>query len=256
MLTLPAERDVAQLMGVIDVDGIYAACARVLAGLSARLEPALQAVYHGLALNAPYEPSPAQAAQRALRNAALRLIAAKRPDPDLALVAAHVQGATNMTDEMAGLGILADHDGPEREAGFATLYARFKKDSLVVDKWLALQAASDLPDSVARIRALTRHEAFTHRNPNKVRALIGTFAHNNLRGFHRADGAGYRFVEETILALDLLNPQLAARLLTAFEPWRRFDSTRAGLMGQTLKTIAATAELSPNLRELSDRLLA
>jgi aminopeptidase N len=256
MLTLPAERDIAQLMPVIDVDAIYAARASLLAGLSARLGDQLLALYHGLALNAPYEPSPAQAAQRSLRNASLRLLAARRPAPDLDLVAQHVKAATNMTDEMAGLGILADHDGPARDEAFAALYRRFAGDSLVIDKWLALQAGSDLPNIVERVAELMHHEAFTLRNPNKVRALIGTFAHNNMRGFHRAGGAGYRFVADAILALDGLNPQVAARLLTAFESWRRFDSQRAALMSTALTSIAVSPGLSPNLTELSGRLLA
>jgi aminopeptidase N len=256
MLTLPSERDVAQLMPVIDVEGIFAARERVLSGLAVRLAGPLAAAYHGLALNEPYSPAPAQAGRRALRNAALRLLSARKAVADLALVAGHFENAGNMTDQVAALSILADHDGTARTRALETFYDRYRANSLVVDKWLTLQAGSVLPDVRARVEALTAHEAFTLKNPNKVRALIGSFAHNNMRGFHEPDGGGYRLLARVILELDRLNPQGAARLLTAFESWRRFDSARVALMQETLMSIQAASGLSPNLTELSARLLA
>jgi aminopeptidase N len=256
MLTLPTERDVAQLMPVIAVEAIHAAREQVLSGLAVRLAGPLAAAYHNLSINEPYSPDPAQAGRRALRNAALRLLCARKGVADLALAARHFESAGNMTDQIAALSILADHDGAARTRALESFYEHYKADPLVVDKWLALQAGSALPDIRARVEALAAHEAFTLKNPNKIRALIGTFAHNNLQGFHEAGGAGYRFVARIILELDALNPQSAARLLTAFESWRRFDPERIRAMREALQSIASAPKLSPNLTELCQRLMA
>jgi aminopeptidase N len=256
MLTLPTERDVAQLMPVIAVEAIHAAREQVLSGLAVRLAGPLAAAYHNLSINEPYSPDPAQAGRRALRNAALRLLCARKGVADLALAARHFESAGNMTDQIAALSILADHDGAARTRALESFYEHYKADPLVVDKWLALQAGSALSDIRTRVEALAAHEAFTLKNPNKIRALIGTFAHNNMQGFHEAGGAGYRFVAGVILELDALNPQSAARLLTAFESWRRFDPARVAAMQDALRRIASAPKLSPNLTELSQRLMA
>jgi aminopeptidase N len=119
---------------------------------------------------------------------------------------------------------------------------------------MSLQAGSPLPDTVNGVRALTKHPAFDMRNPNRVRSLIGAFAANHLR-FHAADGSGYRLVAETIVALDKINPQVAARLAGAFEAWRRYDPARQALMQGELEAISKIGGLSPNLFEVTTKML-
>ena len=132
-----------------------------------------------------------------------------------------------MTDRMAALATLSLHDVPERAAALDDFYRRYAGDPLVIDKWLALQAAIPEPATLDRVKALTAHPAFSIANPNRVRALIGAFAQANQTQFNRADGAGYDFLADTVLALDPKNPQVAARLTTAFRSWRALEAGAA-----------------------------
>ncbi len=112
----------------------------------------------------------------------------------------------------------------------------------MVDKWFTLQATSRLPQTLAEVQKLTRHPAFTLKNPNRVRALVGAFAQGNPARFHAADGAGYRFLADQVLALDPRNPQVAARLLIPLSRWRRYDAGRQALMKGELARIAAAPD--------------
>ena len=117
---------------------------------------------------------------------------------------------------------------PERKAAFDDFYQRYRDDPLIIDKWFALQAMTPDPGTLDRVRALTRHAAFSMTNPNRVRSLIGAFAQGNPTQFNRADGAGYEFMADRILALDPNNPQVASRMTTAFKSWRVLESGRRG----------------------------
>ncbi len=132
-----------------------------------------------------------------------------------------------MTDSMAALTALADVDCPERLPALETFYARWKDEPLVVDKWLAVQATSRLPGTLARVNELLGHPAFDIKVPNKVYALIRAFAANHVR-FHAADGSGYAFLADQVLRLNTLNPQVAARMARAFDRWRKFDDSAQG----------------------------
>ncbi|MGH6915767.1 MAG: aminopeptidase N C-terminal domain-containing protein, partial [Geminicoccales bacterium] len=128
-------------------------------------------------------------------------------------------------------------------------------DALVIDKWFALQAQAQRPDALGQVTRLLGHEAFTLKNPNRVRSLIGAFAQGNPTGFHRADGAGYAFVADQVLALDPLNPQVAARLLGPLGRWRRYDAGRQGRMKAQLERILATPGLSRDSFEIASKSL-
>ena len=147
-----------------------------------------------------------------------------------------------MTDRMAALATLVAARGPERERAFADFYARYAADALVIDKWFSLQAMIPQPDTLDQVRALTAHPAFSFANPNRVRALIGAFAQGNPTQFNRADGVGYDFIADTVLALDPKNPQLAARLATAFRTWRTLEQGRRGKAQAALERIKAARQ--------------
>ena len=136
------------------------------------------------------------------------------------------------------------------------LAAQWHDDVLVMDKWLALQATSRLPTTLATVTALTSHPVFNIKNPNKVRALIGSFCHANPARFHAASGEGYRFIGDFIGTLDPINPQVAARLVAAFSPWRRYDPARQALMRAQLQHILAIPELSRDVYEIVSKSLA
>jgi aminopeptidase N len=151
---------------------------------------------------------------------------------------------------------LAESPSGERDAVLEDFYERYRHELLVVDKWFALQATIEDERAVERVADLLRHPAFTATNPNRVRALLGSFASANLPGFHRADGAGYRLVMDQVIALDRANPQVAARLATSFGRWRRYDPARQALMRAELERLAATPGLSKDCADITTRALS
>jgi aminopeptidase N len=161
-----------------------------------------------------------------------------------------------MTDRFAALSTLSLHDCPERQHALADFYRRYADDALVIDKWFSLQAMIPQASTLDNVIALTSHPAFSLANPNRVRSLIGAFAQANPTQFNRADGAGYDFVADTVLALDPKNPQVAARLATAFRTWRTMDAQRREAAEAALNDIKAAPKLSRDVADIVDRALA
>ena len=174
---------------------------------------------------------------------------------DAALAKAQFAAAGNMTDVLAALSVLSGIDSPERLDALAAFHAKWRDDALVLDKWFGIQAMSPLPDTMAAVRRLFGHPDFDLRNPNRVRALVSSFAVNQVR-FHAADGAGYQFLADTIIQLDPDNPQIAARMVSSLGQWRRFDPARQGLMKAELSRIVALPGLSKNTFEMASKSLA
>ncbi|MGY2048771.1 aminopeptidase N [Methylobacterium sp. JK268] len=259
VLAIPGDQEVAQEVGSnVDPDAIHRARWTLRAHLGRALAARLAALRDRLAAppGTPFSPDAASAGRRALRNAALDLIAAADPARGTALAEAQFDEAGNMTDRLAALAVLTLIPGAARERALAAFASAYRSEPLVLDKWFALQAMIPEPGTVARVRDLTRHEAFSAANPNRVRALIGSFSLNNPTQFHRADGAGYDLLAETVLDLDSRNPQVAARLLTAFNTWRMMEPGRRGLAEARLRAIAAAPGLSPDVGDIAGRSLA
>jgi aminopeptidase N len=188
--------------------------------------------------------------QRMLKRAALGYLAALETQDTTTLVKGQFDGADNMTDRMDALTILNTLNVSERGEALAAFYARFKDDHLVANKWLAVQASCPLPGTLAVVTSLMNHPSFDIKNPNKVRAVIGTFALSNPVNFHDADGSGYAFLADQILAINAFNPLTAARLVPPLGRWRRFDSLRQALMKAQLERLASSNALSRDVREL------
>jgi aminopeptidase N len=255
-LTPPGEGDVSREIGRdIDPDAIYRARAALRADIGRHLGDALAKVYDRMATTGPYSPDATSAGRRALRNVALDLLAATGAPPAIARAARQYDAADNMTDRMAALATLSQHQVPERDTALADFYKRYANDALIVDKWFSLQAMTPRAETLGHVRALTGHPAFAMSNPNRVRALIGAFAQGNPTQFNRADGAGFEFVAEAILALDPKNPQLAARMATAFRTWRTLEAGRQTRAQAALQRIKATASLSRDLSDIIERAL-
>src|SRR6185437_7637203 len=226
-LVPPGEGDIAREIGRdIDPDAIFRARAELRAAIGEQLGPALTTLYDRMAPSGDYSPDAQSAGRRALRNVAIDLLAATAKPAVIARVCRQYETANNMTDRMAALVTLSLHEVPEREYALADFYARYASDALVVDKWFSLQATIPQPNTLENVRRLTAHPAFSPANPNRVRALIGSFAQGNTTQFNRADGLGYDFVADTVLALDQKNPQISARLATAFRSWRMLEAGR------------------------------
>ncbi|HML11899.1 MAG TPA: aminopeptidase N, partial [Xanthobacteraceae bacterium] len=255
-LSLPSEADIARDIGLnVDPDAVFAARLALRTAVGRRLGEPLSAFYRRMSDNAPYSPDAASAGRRTLRNACLDLLAADGGEEGIALAAREFAAADNMTDRLAALTTLSLHDRSERAAALADFYRRFEGDPLVIDKWFALQAAIPEPATLDRVRALTSHPAFSFANPNRLRALIGSFAQSNPTQFNRADGAGYAFLADTVLALDPKNPQVAARLLSAFKSWRALEAGRRSRAEATLRRVAAAPNLSPDVSDIVRRAL-
>jgi aminopeptidase N len=255
-LTLPSEAFLADQLTIVDVDVIHAAREAARAALGKALAAEFAAAYQTLADAGPYCIDGRSIGRRALRNASLAYLAAADPEQGAALAIAQFDGGRNMTDVLAALTVLADLDRLEREAALARFYDLWSQDELVTDKWFALQARSSLPETPQRIRELTHHSAFERKNPNRVRALVGTFAQANQLRFHDASGAGYAFLADEVIALDPINPTTAARLVQPLGSWRRHDPARQALMRRELERVLATPELSKNTYEMVSKSLA
>jgi aminopeptidase N len=254
-LVLPAESFVGEQMAVIDVDGIHAVREFLRKTLGEELQVLWTETYAGYGSDAPYSIEAEAIGRRALKNLALAYLVASGSEQGGTLCAAQYAEADNMTDRIAALALLAKSDLPERESALAGFYDRWRGDALVIDKWFALQAQTQRPDAVDQVARLLGHEAFTLKNPNRARSLIGAFAGGNPTGFHRADGAGYALVADQLLALDRLNPQVAARMMTPFGRWRRYDPDRQALMKAQLERILATPTLSRDSFEIASKSL-
>ena len=256
-LTLPGESDLAREIGRdVDPDAIFAARSGLRAVVGEHLAGSLFDHYRRLSESRPYSPDAASAGRRALRNICLDLLVATRRPDAVSLAARQYQAADNMTDRMAALSTLSLCDVPERAATLDDFYARYADDPLIVDKWFTLQATIPEPATLDRVKALTGHRAFSFANPNRVRALIHAFALANQREFNRADGAGYDFVVDTVLALDRKNPQLAAKLLAAMKSWRVLEPGRRAMAEKALQQVAAAPSRSPDVADIVQRALA
>jgi aminopeptidase N len=256
-LTPPSEADIAREIGRdVDPDAVFTARKKLRAAIGEQLGAGLLETYGRMTTPGPYRPDAAGAGRRALKNVCLDLLAATQADDAIARALSQYDGADNMTDRMAALEILSQHDRPERARALDDFYRRYADDPLIIDKWLSLQAVIPEPATVERVRALTSHPAFSMSNPNRVRSLIGVFALANHTQFNRSDGAGYDFVADIVLALDPKNPQVAARIMGAFRSWRALEERRRARAEATLRRVAAVASLSRDVGDIVARTLA
>jgi aminopeptidase N len=249
---LPSEALVAERMEIVDPDAVHFAREKVRSAVGSALRRELG---QAQASGAPGDDlSPLAKGVRKLRSVALALIAAGDPRAGADLAKAQFDAADNMTDRQGALSVLVSVDAPEREAALEAFYHRFRDDPLVIDKWFGLQAAAQRADTIDQVERLAKHSAFNLENPNRLRALAGSFAMNHW-AFHHASGRGYRFLADMILAADRLNPQVAARLVPPLGRWRRFEPARSEMMRLELERIVAAPGLSRDVYEQASKSL-
>src|SRR5260221_10097766 len=185
----------------------------------------------------------------------MRHLMALGRDTMRALCMKQFEAADNMTDALAALSMLANCDCPERTRALDAFYGKWKNEPLVVDKWLAVQSTTRLPSALADVKRLMAHPAFNLKNPNKVYALIGGFRANQGR-FHAADGSGYAFLAGQVIALDAINPQVAARMARGFDRLKKFDAGRQAHARAALERIREAKGISKGVLEIATRALA
>jgi aminopeptidase N len=253
-LILPSESFIGEQMNVVDPDAIHSVRTGLVRRIAELLRDELLAAYHANRVQGPYTPDAASAGRRALRNLALAYLMETQTPDACDLVYAHYSGADNMTDSVNALAVLADFDCADRTRALESFYERWKDEPLVLDKWLRVQAMSRLPGTLEEVKRLTTHPAFSIRNPNKVYALIGAYTANHVR-FHAADGSGYAFVADQVIALDPLNPQIASRIARAFDRWKKLDPGRRLHARAALERIRTSGPLSKDVAEIVTKAL-
>ncbi len=252
-IMLPSEAYVGDQMLVVDPDAIFAAREALRKDLGDALADHWATAFNRHQAQA-YTYSPAAKGGRRMRNVALDFLAAADPKDGAARAFQQFEAADNMTDRIAALSTLSKGDSNERVAALDIFYNRYRHDGLVLDKWFTTQAYSTRDDTVEVAAELRDHKDFTLNNPNRVRSLISAFG-GNQRSFHRGDGTGYRLYTDTIIALDPINPQTAAKLVPALGRWRRFDEKRQSLMRAELSRILETKGLSKDVFEQASKSL-
>ena len=260
LLSLPAESFIAEQLDRVDPHALREARLSLRAKVARELEPRWRQLYRRLDDGAPWTVDLAAAGRRALKNAALGWWVESGSDEAAEAAALQCSRADNMTDRAAALAALLRVGGERRDQALAAFEREFADEPLVLDKWFSMQAtAVRLPGEPAvleRVKLLMKHPAFSIRNPNKVRSLITAFCTGNLAEFHSADGSGYAFWAEQVMALDALNPQVAARLARALDRWPRFVAPQRGLMREALAEVARHPGLSGDVAEIVGKALA
>lgn len=260
MLSLPGEAYLTEISDVADVEAIHEAREFARLQLAAALYAPLLARYQAnrdVSRATPYVAEAAHFARRSLQNIALSYLMLSQQAEVLTACVEQFENADNMTERLAALAVLVNSPfEAERSKALAMFADFFKDDALVMDQWFSVQAGSPLPGGLERVHALMQHEAFTLKNPNKVRALIGAFANQNLINFHQADGSGYRFLADQVITLNALNPQIASRLLAPLTRWRKYAPARQAQMKAELERILASGELSSDVYEVVSKSLA
>ena len=254
-LLLPAESYLAELVDEIDPEAIGRARSQLQKHLARSLRDGWLSLYQSLAPEGEYRFEASEVFRRRLRNLALDYICCGGDEALSTLVSRQFDQADNMSDRMAALRSLCLHEHRGADKALEAFYQQWQSLPLVVNKWLSVQAMRPGAQAVERVGSLLEHPAFSLRNPNKVYALIGGFASGNRRAFHRADGAGYALLADLVLQLDALNPQVAARMVSVFNQWRRFEPDRRERMRQQLERIHAKHGLSRDVGEIVGKAL-
>ncbi|MGV2929620.1 aminopeptidase N [Vreelandella venusta] len=255
MLTLPSEAYIAEQQPIVDVDAIHAAREFVRQSLAVALRDEFVAVYKANQSDEPYAPTPEQIAQRSLKNVALTYLMAIEDEEGVAFCETQFAAEHNMTDVRHALTLLVHSNRDDIASPALKAFGeKWAHDPLVMDQWFTIQVSRPQSDVLERVQYLMQHPAFSIKNPNKVRALIGAFSQNRIN-FHRLDGKGYALLADVVIELNRLNPEIAARLVTPLTRWQRFDEERQQLMRDELVRIKQEP-LSSNVFEVVEKALA
>lgn len=257
--TLPAETYLYEQCASVDPQQIYAARRAFRHAIASELRIEWAALYQQMQTPGPFNPDAASAGKRALKNLALSMLLEADPLIWAPMAVNQYQNADNMTDRYAALAGLVIHGSKSAAACLDDFYIRFADDALVIDKWFALQSSrppvANAESTLSEVRRLREHEAFKMNNPNRVRSVIHAFCMNNPASFHQTDGSGYVFWAESVLALDPINPQVAARLARGLDRWRQFAPIYQEQMLSALRRVAACETLSADVKEVVSKAL-
>ncbi len=255
LLALPSEPDLALMSDPADPAALHDARGQLRARIAVHLGDLLRRLHGEMQNSGPFSDSAEAAGRRALRNGCAELLAADPHADNVERLIGHFGAAGNMTDQIGGLHALVVSQDPSRDQMLGRFHSNWRAEPLVLDKWFALQAYDPSDGALARVVGLTTHPDFEPTNPNRLRALVSTFANYNPARFHDASGAGYRFLADQVLAVDAFNPMTAARLVEPLGAWRRYKPALSALMREQLQRVADHPNLSKNVLELATKAL-
>ncbi|WP_353438393.1 aminopeptidase N [Polynucleobacter sp. UK-FUSCHL-C3] len=259
IFTLPAETYLYEQCKVVEPQEIHWARRRFKTALAQALQDEWALTYTDYQSSGPYRADAKSMGKRALKNLALMMLLESGDVHWQERAEEQYELANNMSDRFAALQALVAVNAPHAKNALADFYQRFAEDALVIDKWFALQATrpAQIGTSILMdVKALMQHSAFKLNNPNRVRSLIHAFCLNNPAGFHQADGSAYRFWIECVIALDKINPQVAARLARALDRWPKFAKPYSKHMLAALHHVAKAGHLSPDVGEVITKAIA
>ena len=257
MLVMPTEAYLAELTEVADVDAIHEARDAVRLLLLNKLKGLFLSVYKLNQSSASYQMDSNDVAQRGLKNVCLSYLMMSSDTEAIDLCVGQFEAADNMTDASAAIRALincpAEAAAVPREKALTTFYERWSNEALVIDQWFGMQASCPLPGAIDRVKNLLRHDAFTMKNPNRMRSVVVSFAFQNTVNFHQKDGSGYEFLADCVIELNGINPQMAARVLSPLTRWRKYDAERQAMMKAQLTRILDEEKLSPDVFEIASK---
>jgi aminopeptidase N len=245
LLALPAENYLMELFDPLNLDKLLA--------VRKFLRDHLAHTLHDLFLDR-YKSAEDSIPGRAIKNRCLGYLAVTDSPDDQKIILSQLTTAKNMTDEIAALSAISQSSSSQRETALQHFYDKYQHERLVIDKWFGIQARSELPGAIDRVKLLAKHDEFDIKNPNRVRALVGNYC-QNLGSFHANDGSGYKFLAQNIIKLNKINPKVAARLIEPFTRYKKYDEKRQKLIKSILENIQKTPELSVDLVEVVSKSL-
>ena len=256
LLSLPSETYLAEQMEIVDVVAIHEAREFLLLTLVNELQAEFKTLYLNNHKDESGQFDAGAVGRRRIKNICLGYLARLDNAEIQHWSEQQFNTAGNMTDQIAALAVMTNHPHPARQQCLDRFYRQWQMEALVIDKWFVLQASSPVPDTFATVQALMGHPAFDLKTPNRVRSLVGAFSQGNPLHFHTANGQGYQFLADQVIALNTINPQVASRMLSALTSWRRFDANRQVLMKAQLERIMNTEAISKDVYEVASKSLA
>jgi aminopeptidase N len=254
MLTLPSSAYIAEQCKEINPQRISFVRHECVSRLARDLESQFHALYANNNQRSGFSLDAQSIAERSLKNRALNYLVATEQAAYHALASHQYHIATNMTDRLAAFSALIMSSYPERSVLINDFYIHWQHDTLVLDKWFALQAMTPKSTTLNDVKELLDHPDFSISNPNKVRSLIGAFT-SNLVGFHREDGKGYAFLADRVIELNDINPQVAARLVGVFNNWKNYSEPNQSAMKEQIQRISEQGNLAKDVTEIVSKAL-
>ena len=256
LLSLPSENYLAEQMQVIDVEAVHKAREFVVGTLAKTLQNELETLYLDHHRDESGHFDSGAIGRRRIKNTCLSFLSRLENGKIQQWAEQQFYSAKNMTDQVAALATIVNHPHPSKAQCLTDFYQKWQAEALVIDKWFAIQSASPMPDTFTTVLSLTRHPAFDLATPNRVRAVIGSFTQANPLHFHANNGQGYEFLADQVIALNLLNPQVASRMLGPLTSWRRYDENRQRLMKSQLERVMGSPDISRDVYEVASKSLA